>query len=192
MSNPKYAKQDFFDQNVGSMDRQVRLVIGIAIIMAVLLNQPESLGAWNLALLASIPVIASAILGWDPLYAVLGKSNYVPEEEDIHQRSWTYSNLGIIDRSLRLVLGALIIVEVLSMGDSPMHAALALLAIPLITSAIIAWDPIYALFNLNSFAARVDAEVAEPGASEQTLAKYYEFPKLSPAKARDTNLPKAA
>ena len=190
MTYPKTTKQSYYEQNVGSMDRQVRFVIGFAMIVAVLLNQPETLGVWSLVLLASIPVIASAILGWDPIYAALGKSNYVPEEESIQQKSWTYSNLGIIDRSLRLFLGAAILIDILLMGDSPMQAALALVAIPLITSAMIAWDPIYALFNLNSFAARVDAEVAEPGANEQTLAQYYEFPN-PPAVGRGS-MPKAA
>lgn len=191
MTNPNTAKHEFFEQNVGSMDRQARLVIGFAMILAILFNQPHSLGEWNLLLLAAIPVISSAILGWDPLYALFGKSNYIPEEDDIHQRNWTYSNLGIIDRGLRLAIGAMIIADVLLMGESSLHAALALLAIPIIATAIIAWDPIYALFNLNSFAARVDAEAAEPGVNEQTLAKYYEFPTLATT-TKTANLPKAA
>jgi len=181
MKYPQITKQNFFNLNLGFMDRQVRLVLGMAMILTVLLNPTEMTGAWNLLLLAAIPIVASAIVGWDPLYAIAGKSYYVPQEEDIHQRSWAYSNMGIIDRTFRLAIGALIIVDVLLMGNVPGQNVLALLAIPLIATAIIAWDPIYALFKLNSFAARVDAQIAEAGASEQSLAKYYEFPQATKA-----------
>jgi len=178
MNKSQLASQPISNENVGFFDKQIRVAIGAAMIIAVLMNSPETMGAWKLLLLASIPVIASAILGWDPLYALMGKSTYVPKEEEIQQRDWTYSNVGIIDRGIRFAIGILLLADALTMANMPINAIMALMSIPFIVTAIIAWDPIYALFKLNSFAMKADAEIAEPGASDQSLARYYEFPNL--------------
>jgi hypothetical protein len=63
-----------------------------------------------------------------------------------------------------------------------------LLAIPLMVTAIMAWDPIYALLRINSFASRNDVETAEPEANEHILTKFYEFPQ----NIANVNYPKAA
>jgi len=191
MFNKQIIERPMLEQNLGFMDRQIRAVIGSAMILGVLINPPALMGAWTFLLLAAIPVIATAITGWDPLYAMLGRSTYVAKEEDIHQRSWMYSNIGVVDRVLRLGLGSLMLMNALTLGSVSAEVALALMSIPVIASAIIAWDPIYAALGLNSLATRGDAMAAEPGASAQSLAKYYEFPN-SPTTVQSDTFVKAA
>lgn len=166
--------------NLSFSDRQVRFVIGATMIAGTLIAMPETIGLWSIVLLASVPFIAMAINGWDPLYALIGKSAYVEGEEDIQQRSWTCPNLGLIERAVRLGVGMTLIATLMTMNVMQADLIMTLLAIPLIMSAIIAWDPLYAMLGINSFASRVDVETAELDASEQTLGSCYDFPK--PAK----------
>jgi len=162
-------------QNLSFYDRQVRFVIGASAIMASLIYAPETMGVWSIALLGSVLLIATAITGWDPLYAVAGKSAYIEGEEDIQQRSWTCANLGSIDRVVRLAIGMVLLSMLLTMNVMQEGLVISLLAIPLIVTAIIAWDPFYALLNINSFASRIDVETAEPDASAETLGESYSF-----------------
>ena len=167
--------------NLSFVDRQVRFVVGATMIAGSLIVMPETLGMWSIVLLASIPMIATAINGWDPLYALLGKSAYVEGEEDIQQRSWTCPNVGVIDRSVRLGLGMVLLATLLTMSTMTAELVVTLMAIPLIVTAITAWDPLYAMSGINSFASRIDVETAEPDASEQTLAACYVLPQTAKA-----------
>jgi len=59
-------------QNLGWIDRTLRLIVGAALIAVVLLQLQQGN---TLGLLAYLPIVAiypllSGILGWDPLYAV--------------------------------------------------------------------------------------------------------------------------
>ena len=65
---------------------------------------------------------------------------------------WRYDlnpNVGLIDKSVRYVLGAALIGAMLVMTPTPIGwvVLLPLIAIPIFISAIIGWDPIYALFQ---------------------------------------------
>lgn len=163
-------------QNLGFADRQVRAVIGTLMIAAPAIAVPETLGAWSILMLASVPLLTTAIMGWDPLYAMMDKSTYEYRSEDIHQRHWTHANMGIIERGIRLGIGSMMIAALFAMPSMSAGMGFTLMAIPLIVTAITAWDPIYAAMGLNSFGSRSDVEAAEPGISENTLAEYYEFP----------------
>ena len=106
--------------NLSFLDRQIRAAIGAAMIAVPLSVNPETMGLWSIVLLASIPVIMSAITGWDVLFALVGKSSYVENEEDIQQRNWAYSNIGIVDRLVRLVVGSTLLYVLFTI--SVMHA----------------------------------------------------------------------
>lgn len=166
----------YYDPNLSFTDRQIRYLGGIALIAVPLMLAPETLGMWSVMVLSSIPLIATAILGWDPLYALAGKSTYAEGEEQIQQRSWTCPNIGIMDRVIRFGVGAGLLMSLLSMSTMSAEMVITLLAIPLIISAITAWDPIYAAMNVNSFASRIDVDAAEPEAGEQVIAACYTFP----------------
>lgn len=168
--------RQIYKSNLNFTDRQIRYVVGAALLAIPLLVQPETMGLWTIMILSSIPVITTAILGWDPLYAVLGKTTYVEGEEEIQQRSWTCPNIGILDRAIRLTIGGVLLASLLTLNTMSTEMVIALLSIPLIVSAITAWDPIYAALGSNSFASRGDVTAAEPEASDQTIAACYEFP----------------
>jgi hypothetical protein len=182
-------QRSIMSSNLSFSDRQIRFVIGATMIAATLIAMPETLGMWSIVLLGAIPFITMAITGWDPVYAMLGKSTYVEGEEDIQQRSWTCPNVGTIDRGVRLGAGLMLMYALLTMSTMQADMVITLFAIPLIVSAITAWDPIYAMLGINSFASQVDVEAAEPEASEQTLAACYSLPQRQPA---STGYPRAA
>ncbi|WP_455208697.1 YgaP family membrane protein [Kaarinaea lacus] len=169
-------QRDFMSPNLSFSDRQFRFVIGASMVAAGIIVTPETMGMWSIVLLASIPFITMSITGWDPLYAILGKSTRVEGEEDIQQRSWTCPNVGTIDRAVRFSIGLMLLASLLTMTTMQADMVFTLLAIPLIVTAITAWDPFYAALGTNSFASRIDVEAAEPDASEQTLGACYIFP----------------
>ena len=177
MNTSTAMKGYFMQPNISFTERQIRFVIGATMIAVVLMVQPETMGMWSILALASVPFITMAIIGWDPLYAMMGKSTYVEGEEDIQQRSWTCPNIGTIDRGVRLGSGLMLMFLLLSMNTMHADMVFTLLAIPLIITAITAWDPLYATLGINSFASQVDVEATEPDASEQTLAACYNFPR---------------
>ena len=53
-------------QNIGSLDRIVRIVIGVALIAATL---TDAIGVWGW--IGVVPLI-TALVGWCPPYAILG------------------------------------------------------------------------------------------------------------------------
>jgi hypothetical protein len=183
MDTSTTTQRHFMEPNLNFTDRQIRFVVGAIMIGSVLFVAPQTMGMWSLVALASIPIIASAIIGWDPLYAIAGKSTYVEGEEDIHQRCWTCSNVGTIDRAVRIGVGSMLIASLLTMNAMQADMVITLLSIPLIVSAITAWDPIYAALGINSFSSRIDVQAAEPDASENTLAECYVFPQRQRASA---------
>lgn len=189
MNTSTAMKRNIMQPNLSFSDRQVRFVIGATMIAGTLLVSPTTMGMWSFVLLASIPFITMAITGWDPLYAIARKSAYVEGEEDIQQRSWTCPNLGTIDRAVRFGAGSVLMATLLTMSAMQAELVITLLAIPLIVTAIIAWDPIYAALGVNSFASRIDVETAELDADEVTLGACYSFPNPG---SSDTPFPRAA
>jgi len=185
MNTSTAIKRNFMKQNVSFLGRQIRFAIGATMIAVALIAAPDSMletmGIWNIVLLASIPFIAIAIIGWDPIYAMAGKSAYVEGEEDIQQRHWSYPNLGAIERAARFGIGLACLASLLTMSTMQAEMVFALLAIPLIVTAITAWDPLYAALGINSFASRTDVETAELDSNEETLGACYTFPQRAPS-----------
>ena len=176
MNNTTAMKRRTMQTNLSFSDRQLRFALGASLIATTLYVQPETMGMWSIVMLASIAFISMAINGWGPLYALIGKSSHIEGEEDIQQRSWTCPNVGTIDRAVRMGLGLALMVTMFTMDTMTAGMVVTLAAIPLIISAITAWDPFYAAFNVNSFASKIDVEAAEPDASAQSLAACYVFP----------------
>lgn len=189
MNTSGIISSQIYEKNLGLLDRQVRAVIGFFMVLTPLISIPETMELWSIPMLASVLVITSAFMSWDPIYAVLGFSTYVANDEEIEQRNWTSLNLGIMDRVIRVAIGSIIFASLFSNGVVHAELVLALLAIPLVTTALMAWDPIYAVLGINSFGSRADVDAAEPVASEKTLAEYYVFPKVTRS---DRDIPKAA
>ena len=59
--------------NIGIIDKSVRYVVGAALIGVMLMATPTPVGWLVLLPLVAIPIVISAISGWDPIYALLQK-----------------------------------------------------------------------------------------------------------------------
>lgn len=59
--------------NMGVFDKSVRYILSIALIIPILFLTAASVG-WAIILpLIAIPVFGSALIGWDPIYALFQK-----------------------------------------------------------------------------------------------------------------------
>lgn len=61
-----------FRNNEGSMDRILRVVVGVALVVWFFVDQGA--GFWHYAKLVGIVPILTGLVGWCPLYTVLGIS----------------------------------------------------------------------------------------------------------------------
>ncbi|MEJ2652634.1 MAG: DUF2892 domain-containing protein [Gammaproteobacteria bacterium] len=59
--------------NVGNVDKIVRYVVGAALIGSILVVAPNQVSWIVLLPLMAIPIVISAIIGWDPIYALFQK-----------------------------------------------------------------------------------------------------------------------
>ena len=168
----------FSQHNLGITDREVRVLVGAGMIAAVMFYSPAPIGLWSLLALTAIPLIITGMVGWDPLYTLFGLNTDKQRDEQIHQRGWKLGNIGMFDRVIRIVLGAGLIGFTMSGTFTGVEMVAALVAVPLIVTALIAWDPIYAMTDINTFASRHDVELANAELREETVAKLYDFPTL--------------
>lgn len=187
----KTAAKRFYQTNLGFTDREVRMLAGAGMIAAVIFYAPTPIGLWGLLALAAIPIIATSIMGWDPLYALLGFTTYHRNESDIHQRTWFASNIGTVDRYVRVGLAGILIGSMIFGPLVSWELAGAMAAILLVASAMMAWDPLYALAGLNTFASKKDVALVNSETENATLGKLYTFPKQA-RKTRSGEFAKAA
>jgi hypothetical protein len=59
--------------NIGIIDTSVRYFVGATLIGVTLIATPTPVGWLVLLPLVAIPILISAISGWDPIYALLQK-----------------------------------------------------------------------------------------------------------------------
>jgi hypothetical protein len=59
--------------NVGKVDKVARYVVGASLIGVILVVAPAQAGWVVLLPLMAIPIVISAIIGWDPIYALFQK-----------------------------------------------------------------------------------------------------------------------
>ena len=177
--------------NLSFTGRELRIIAGFTAIVGFLFTAPNPVGWWGLITLVAVPVIMSGVIAWDPVYAILGINRYNALEANIQQRSWTSPNIGTIDRITRFTVGVLLIAFTLVTSEIALQSIAALFAIPLIMTAIIAWDPLYAFAYVNTFASKADVQATEPEMEEATLAKCYIFPETY-VETNNSTLEKAA
>lgn len=60
-----------FTNNVGSVDRAIRGLVGIALLAVYFMGMATGIWAW-VALIAGVVMLGTAALGWCPPYALLG------------------------------------------------------------------------------------------------------------------------
>jgi hypothetical protein len=142
--------------NVGSLDRLARFGLGMLLIVIGLVGQ-EPLGANVAMMLVAIPLVITALMAWDPFYALLGirtATLRAPPEA----LSATYAasanegpSLGWFDRIGRFGLGAALL-SVTLLGNVPIEWAVstALASIPVIMTGVMGWDPFYHLAGIRT------------------------------------------
>lgn len=150
-------QSSFTRQNVGIGDRIFRYVVGsglIGLFMAYAANGNRYDELLNTLALVSIIIIASAIIRWDPVYAMLGINTIAKTREKIRS---SVANVGMTDSAVRLAIGSSMIGGFMLFSPTPVgwSALLPLLAIPIVATAILGWCPLYSLSNVNTTRTRL-------------------------------------
>ena len=142
--------------NMGTVDRYIRFMIGAGLIAVPLLYSGVDAEYAALTSLIAIPIIFTAIARWCPVYALLRAHSIRRSTGNTEFHS---QNLSISDAVTRYLLGAILILVTMlytSVGD-PWLIVLSLIAVPIIHSAIMLWDPIYALLDIGTHRQPVNA-----------------------------------
>lgn len=139
--------------NVGTIDRAIRFAVASALIAVPLLYDGVDAEYAALTSLFAIPLMFSAISRWCPVYAFLHVQSIRHKYEN---RRFYSRNISKTDAVFRYLLGSVLILATMaytSIAD-PWLVILALLAIPVIHTAILLWDPVYAAFEISTFERR--------------------------------------
>lgn len=166
-------------QNMGDGDRVIRVLAGAILIAYVMGATVDKLGWLSLLPLAAIPLIMTAILKWDPIY---GLFDFNTEKENrINSLGFMASNIGSVDTVIRYVAGSALLVATLVFAPAPigLFALVPIAAAVLILTGMIAWDPIYAAFKLNTLeqvenlptAVVINADFASSGNEDITVRR---------------------
>ena len=138
--------------NVGGYDRLLRFALGGVLIADGLHGTgPLGIDAWLLML--SIPVIVSAIIAWDPIYALFKvrtatlRTHEVPYWRLMEMNANGGINIGTMDRIARIALaGVLLATPFVWAGPIGAVAFAGTVAgIVVMMTAVIGWDPVYQL-----------------------------------------------
>ena len=143
-------RRNYSRSNVGGFDRVIRVALG-ALLLADGLHGTGPLGMDGVLMLVSIPLIISAIIAWDPLYALFQVRTATLPAHQIPQ--WKLStlnanggiNVGTADRLLRIVLASgLLATPFLWTGSiGIMAVATTGAGIIVMMTAVMGWDPFY-------------------------------------------------
>ena len=165
--------------NVGGYDRLLRFAVGGVLIADGLHGTgPLGIDAWLLML--SIPVIVSAIIAWDPFYALLKvrtatlRAQKMPYWKILRMNANGGINIGTMDRIARIALaGLLLATPFLWAGPIGVVAFAGTAAgILVMMTAVTGWDPIYQLSGVRTATLPVETAPdysADDDASELTL-----------------------
>jgi len=142
-------KNDTF-QNMGDGDRAIRVVLSALLIGYTMSATVETLGWLSILPLLAIPLVMTAILSWDPVYRLLDV-NTARRIPTTHIGFMT-SNVGKTDTIVRYVLGATLLMAILTYAPTPLGvmALVLIISAALILTGIAAWDPFFAAFKLNT------------------------------------------
>ena len=138
--------------NVGHFDQYIRFAIGAGLIAVPLMYDGVDAEYAALTSLIAIPILFTAIVRWCPVYAFM----HVQSVKHKYDNGKFYSrNVSTNDSLFRYALGAVLILVTMvftSIAD-PWLVMPALIAVPVIYSAITKWDPMYALFEIGTYIA---------------------------------------
>ncbi len=147
----------FGKPNVGGSDRVLRAILG-GVLLANGVYGTGPLGLDAVLIMLSIPLIISAIIAWDPFYAMLKvrtatlRIHAVPYRKALKLNADGGINVGTVDRISRIAIaGVLLATPFLLPGAVGVATVAAVLAgIVVMLTAVTGWDPIYAAMNVRT------------------------------------------
>lgn len=141
-------KAHIYDSNVGVIDRAIRIVAGAAMVASFMAFQEAGTAVFAALALLAIPVATTALLRWDPLYALLGINSTGRKTSP----DFSESNIGDTDRYVRYGLSGSLVLGFMVAAPTPvgLSALLPLAAIVVFATAVTGWCPLYTLTNLSS------------------------------------------
>ena len=140
--------------NVGIVDRVVRFALGSGLIAVPLFYSGVDTEYAALTSLVAIPIIFTAIARWCPVYALFHVHSI---RRKLSNADYYRQNVSVSDAVTRYVLGSVLILVTMLYTNvtDPWLVILSLIAVPIIHTAIMLWDPIYALFDIGTYRQRV-------------------------------------
>lgn len=142
-------RSSIYNQNMGNGDRLIRFVMSAALIGAFMALQTQSSKYYGLLALLAIPLATTAIMRWDPAYAWLKLNT---SRRGTISSAFSAENMGLLDRNIRFGLAASLITGFMLLAPLPVGwtTIIALVAIPVFTSAAMGWCPIYSLTGVST------------------------------------------
>lgn len=180
----RYASHTY--SNVSTLDRLARLVLS-ALLIAIPLLEPTEMNM--LMMLVAIPLVMSAIMAWDPVYALFKIRTATLHAQPAFawgrraESEGDGPNVGMLDRVVRLSFGAALLSVPLLFSwlesiDTDVLVFSTLAAIPIVLTSAIGWDPIYQVLGLRT--ATLSVDTAKDYATE-TDAEGFELFDAEPA-----------
>ena len=173
-------RESFTSANVGSLDRLLRTVLGSVLIVDGLYSAAPTLGLLGgVLILLSIPLFTSAIMAWDPIYAMLKirtatfrtKDTHLAENQK-HNANGGINNVGTVDRVFRMALSSLVLATPAILAGPVGYVAVTgvLAGFIVMMTVITGWDPIYQLARIRTVTLPMaSAIIAHSSIEELTL-----------------------
>ncbi|MEK6749840.1 MAG: DUF2892 domain-containing protein [Pseudomonadota bacterium] len=140
-----------YDPNIGNIDRFARFALAVSIFGLIMALYKYNLLTTDYVLvtLLTIPLVTSAIMRWDPLYAVLRIHTLASDlwfKPEIKTPDFQ-PNLSVPRRVMRVLMAAaMIVLPIAYAGETMTWEPFVILAsIPLVLTAILGWGPIEAM-----------------------------------------------
>jgi len=152
--------------NVGGLDRLFR--VGLASVFIIDgLHGTGPLGLESVLMIASIPLVVSAIIAWDPIYALFKIRSATLHEADAHTHNAEAKmnpnggiNVGTMDRIFRVFTASLLLATPFlwteSIGTGAIVGTFA--GIIVMMTAIMGWDPVYRLAKIRTTTVKTGTE----------------------------------
>lgn len=137
-------------QNIGDGDRIIRVLAGALFIGFTMGIAIDKLGWFSVFPLLAIPLIMTAIIAWDPIYGLFNLST--AGKNPLTTLGFMASNVGRTDKLIRNLFGFGLLLGTLAFVPNTIgvYAMIPLVGAVLILSGIVGWDPLYAVFKLNT------------------------------------------
>lgn len=171
--------------NVGGMDRLFR--VGLAgVLIADALHGTGPLGLESVFIIAAIPLVVTAIIAWDPIYALFKIRTATLRQDKPPSGNSAYRmnanggiNIGAIDRVSRVILASVLLATPFLWAETiglPAFSAM-VAGIMLMMTAVMGWDPVYQLAKVRT--ATLPIETSPPPSKTKPVDSFELFDEVA-------------